>query len=319
LSLRDEIFEQPAVVERLLRTQREPAAAIAAEVARRDPRSVFIAARGSSDNAALYAKYLWGSVNRLPVGLATPSLFTAYGTPPRLEGSFVVGISQSGQSPDIVSVAAEGRRQGALTLAVTNEPESPLAQAAELVLETVAGEEKAIAATKTYTSQLAAIALLSAVSAGEPERLAALDRAPELLQEALALDETVRVAAEAHRAMDRCVVLGRGFNYATAYEWALKLKELTYAIAEPYSPADFQHGPVAIVSRCSVRRRSTMEKNGNSFKSSQPSLSTNATSCSSMRADSGAGSTGTTSPSAARMMFSETSDMPGAQSRNIAA
>jgi glucosamine--fructose-6-phosphate aminotransferase (isomerizing) len=248
LSLRDEIFEQPAVVERLLRTQREPAAAIAAEVARRDPRSVFIAARGSSDNAALYAKYLWGSVNHLPVGLATPSLFTAYGTPPRLEGSFVVGISQSGQSPDIVSVVAEGRRQGALTLAVTNEPESPLAQAAELVLETVAGEEKAIAATKTYTSQLAAIALLSAVSAGEPERLAALDRAPELLQEALALDETVRVAAEAHRAMDRCVVLGRGFNYATAYEWALKLKELTYAIAEPYSPADFQHGPVAIVS-----------------------------------------------------------------------
>jgi glutamine---fructose-6-phosphate transaminase (isomerizing) len=248
VSLRDEIFEQPAVLERLLRTQRGPAAEIAAEIARRDVRLAFIAARGSSDNAALYAKYLWGSVNRWPVGLATPSLFTAYRTPPRLTGSLVVGISQSGESPDIVSVVAEGRRQGALTLAITNEPGSPLAREAELVLETMAGEEKAIAATKTYTSQLAAIALLGAAVAGEEASFAALERVPSLVAEALASDDALRGAAEHHREMDRCVVLGRGFNYATAYEWALKLKELTYAIAEPYSSADFQHGPVAIVS-----------------------------------------------------------------------
>ena len=129
MTLRAEIFEQPAVLERLLRTQRDRVRGIAAAVRRRQVHSVFIAARGTSDNAALYGKYLWGFLNELPVALAAPSLFTLYRTPPRLDGTLVVGISQSGQSPDIVGVVQEGRRQGAATLAITNDPSSPLAAA----------------------------------------------------------------------------------------------------------------------------------------------------------------------------------------------
>lgn len=249
MALRSEILEQPAVLERLLRTQKGRVREMARAVRSRGIRSIFIAARGTSDNAALYGKYLWGSKNRLPVALAAPSLFTAYHTPPEVAGSLVVGVSQSGQSPDIVSVVAEGRRQKALTLAITNDPSSPLAREAELVLELGAGPERAVAATKTYTAELLAIALLSAALAGDEAQLEALGRLPELVEETLALDGAVASAAQRYRYMTQCVVLGRGYNYATAYEWSLKLKELTYVVAEPYSSADFQHGPVAIVSQ----------------------------------------------------------------------
>ncbi len=249
MALREEIFEQPAVLERLLKAQAESVREMARAIEGRGVRSIFVAARGTSDNAALYGKYLWGSVNRLPVALAAPSLFTAYNAPPNLAGSLVVGISQSGQSPDIVSVVEEGRRQGALTLAITNDPDSPLAQEAELVLDLATGPERAVAATKTYTAQLLAIALLSAALAEDEKLFEALERLPDLVKEALALDATVESAAQRYRYMSQCVVLGRGYNYATAYEWALKLKEMTYVVAEPYSSADFQHGPVAIVSQ----------------------------------------------------------------------
>lgn len=247
MTLRSEIYEQPAVLERLLRTQRDRAAEIADLVRRRGAHSVFIAARGTSDNAAIYGKYLWGSLNGLPVALAAPSLFTIYRQPPRLAGALVVGISQSGQSPDIVGVVEEGRRQGALTLAITNDPASPLAAAAEMVLDTGAGPERAVAASKTYTAQLMAIALLCAAARKEPRLFTELERVPALVEEALALDDAIESAAERYRYMEQCVVLGRGFNYATAYEWSLKLKELAYVVAEPYSSADFRHGPVAIV------------------------------------------------------------------------
>jgi glucosamine--fructose-6-phosphate aminotransferase (isomerizing) len=249
MSLRSEILEQPEVLERLLRRQKEPVRSMARLIRSRDVDSIFLAARGSSDNAALYAKYLWGSANRLPVALAAPSLFTIYGAPPGIGGSLVVGISQSGQSPDIVSVLAEGRNQGALTLAITNDSSSPLAQEAEMVLDTAAGPERAIAATKTYTAQLLSIALLSAALSDDEERIEALERLPQLVRTTLALDEEIGSAAQRYRYMSQCVVLGRGYNYATAYEWSLKLKELTYVVAGPYSSADFRHGPVAIVFR----------------------------------------------------------------------
>lgn len=246
MSLASEIHEQPAVLERLLREQAAAARDVARAVRRRDIDWVLIAARGSSDNAALYAKYLWGWHNRLPVAMAAPSLFTLYGTPPRLRGALVVGISQSGQSPDIVSVVEEGRRQGALTLAITNDPASPLAATAELLFDTVTGPERAIAATKTYTAQLLAIAMLATALSDDRRAAAELARAPELVGAALALDSTIAEAAAGYREMTRCVVLGRGFNYATAYEWSLKLEELTYVVAEPYSSADFRHGPLAM-------------------------------------------------------------------------
>src|SRR5215218_9127842 len=244
MSLWSEIHEQPAVLEELLRTQAGHAAEVAAAIAARQPAWALVAARGSSDNAGLYAQYLWGARNRLAVALATPSLFTHYARPPRLAGALVVGISQSGQSPDIVGVLAEARRQGAPTLAITNDPGSRLAAAADWVLPTGAGEERAIAATKTYTSQLLAVALLSAALPGGEEDGEALAGVPRAVAAALRLEEAV--AAPRYAPMTRCVVLGRGFHYATACEWALKLEELTYIVAEPYSAADFRHGPVAM-------------------------------------------------------------------------
>lgn len=245
--LHAEIFEQPERLAALLQEGRPTAERIAREIARRNPRFVFLAARGTSDNAGRYANYLWGAVNRLPLALATPSLFTYYGAPPVLQDALVVGISQSGQSPDIVSVVEEGRRQGCLTLVITNAPDSPLASHGDEVFDLKAGVETAVAATKTYTSQLAVIAMLSAALAGEPARWDELARVPGWVAEALRQDDSIRSAAERYRYMTQSVVLGRGFNYATAFEWALKLKELTYVVAEPYSSADFHHGPMAVV------------------------------------------------------------------------
>jgi glucosamine--fructose-6-phosphate aminotransferase (isomerizing) len=252
MGLHAEIREQPAVLARLLADRGETVREIARAIRAHDVGWVLLAARGTSDNAGLYAQYVWGSRNRLAVAMATPSLFTHYGTPPRLAGSLVVGISQSGQSPDIVGVLAEGRRQGVPTLAITNEPESSLAREATWVLPTGAGAELAVAATKTYTTQLLAVAMLSAAlrsaeGRGDDGSEAALHLVPEAVAAALPLDEAIAVAAARYRTMARCVVLGRGFHYATACEWALKLEELTYAVAEPYSTADFRHGPLAIV------------------------------------------------------------------------
>jgi glucosamine--fructose-6-phosphate aminotransferase (isomerizing) len=247
MSLKSEIFEQPETLQRLLDTQMTHVEQIAHAIRRREVDYVFLAARGTSDNAGLYAKYLWGAFNRLPIALAAPSLFSIYGRPPVLKNSLVLGISQSGQSPDIVGVVAEGKQQGVPTLAITNEPDSPLAEAAEFVINICAGEEKAVAATKTYTAQLLAVAMLSVALSEDSDRLAALQRTPEMVQQSLELCATVEQAAERYRYMESCVVIGRGYNYATAFEIALKIKELTYALADPYSSADFQHGPVAVV------------------------------------------------------------------------
>jgi len=247
MSLHREILEQPARLAQLLENQRKAAERIAAAIAARQVRYVFLAARGTSDNAGRYANYLWGAQNGLPLALAAPSLFTYYEQPPRLRDALVVGVSQSGKSPDIVSVVEDGRRQGCLTLAITNAPASPLANASDLVFDIQAGEEKAVAATKTYTGELMAIAMLSAALCGERRAWTELGQVPRRAEEALAHDDMIGRMAERYRYMNQCVVLGRGYNYPTAFEWALKLKELAYVVAEPYSSADFQHGPIAMV------------------------------------------------------------------------
>ncbi len=249
MGLHSEIFGQPTILHHFLDRQMESARQIAAAIQKADIDYIFLTARGTSDNAGLYAKYLWGMFNRLPVALAAPSTFGIYQHPPRLNRAAVVGVSQSGQSPDIVGVLEEGKRQGALTIAITNAPDSPLANAADFVLYIDAGEEKAVAATKTYTAQLMAIAALSAALCEDDSMLETLHKVPALVEETLNLDAQIEQVAERYRYMTQCVVLGRGYNYATAFEWSLKLKELTYIVADPYSPADFQHGPIAILEK----------------------------------------------------------------------
>ena len=243
--LEQEIGSQPEVVARLLDRELERAAQIVAQL----PPFAYalIAARGTSDHAAAYAKYAWAALAGYPVALATPSLHTLYGTPPHMDHALVVGVSQSGQSPDIVAVLEEGHRQGRPTLAITNDGGSPLAAAADYVIEIHAGAEHSVAATKTYTAQLAVMALLAAAWSGQPERLDELRRLPAALDATLAASAAVAPRAERYRYMEQCVVIGRGYNFATAFELALKLKELTYIMADAYSSADFRHGPIATI------------------------------------------------------------------------
>jgi len=246
MALSDEIKEQPEVAARLLQVAEPDVAAVVAAVRAADPSHVLIAARGTSDHAAIYAQYALGVMAGLAVGLATPSVLSLYGATPRMERALVIGISQSGASPDVVGVVAAARAQGAVTLAITNTATSDLARAAEFVIDLRAGPELAVAATKTYTSTLVALAMLTAALAETPatEDLAAL---PEALGTVLATEAEARAIAGDQAALDRCVVLGRGYHYATAREWALKLKELSYTLADPYSTADFMHGPLALI------------------------------------------------------------------------
>jgi glucosamine--fructose-6-phosphate aminotransferase (isomerizing) len=243
-----EIDEQPGALARTLKANAAEIDALCRDIRGRNITTVMIAARGSSDNAGVYAKYLFQSYNGLLVAMATPSLYTFYHTPPRLAGVFVLGISQSGQSEDIVEVLAEARRQGALTAAITMDANSPLAAQSQRVLRLETGPEKAVAATKTFTSSLALIAALSTAWEGSRERAESLARLPELAAKTLDSARAPAAArAPSYRTANRCVVMGRGFCHGIAREIALKLKELTYVTAEPYSAADFQHGPMAMV------------------------------------------------------------------------
>ncbi|GCE11152.1 SIS domain-containing protein [Tengunoibacter tsumagoiensis] len=243
--LEQEIMSQPEVLARLLEREAGHIQQIVARLPAFD--YVLMAARGSSDHAATYAKYAWATMGGYPVALAAPSLQTLYQTPPRMNNALVVGVSQSGQSPDIVTVLEEGRRQGRPTLAITNDGNSPLANAADYVVELHAGQEKSVAATKTYTAQLAVMMLFAAVLSGDSARLTELQQMPQIMATTLQQAPEIARLAERYRYMSSCVVVGRGYNYATSFELALKLKELTYMMATAYSSADFRHGPIATI------------------------------------------------------------------------
>ncbi len=245
--LRREIFEQPDVIARLLDREGAHITRLVEKIRGADIDSITFAARGSSDNAAVYGKYIFAALNQLPVALATPSLYTLYHTPPRLKRTLVIAISQSGESPDILAVVAEARRQGAPTLALTNRSDSALAHSADDAILLHAGAEQSIAATKTYTASLAALALVAATLNGDAARRAEVERVPEIVRAALAAEAAARALAPSLANVAHGVVIGRGYNYATAFELALKLKELAYLHAEPYSAADFLHGPLALV------------------------------------------------------------------------
>jgi glutamine---fructose-6-phosphate transaminase (isomerizing) len=242
-----EIGEQPAVFDAVL-ARRAELAAVAELAAARRPRFALLAARGSSDHAALYAKYLIEVLLQLPTGLVSPSTTTLYGAEPDLNGVLYVTVSQSGGSPDLVEATKAARGRGALTVAVTNTPDSPLSAVAEHTVAIGAGEELAVAATKTYTATLLTLYLLvDAARGGSGEHAAALG---ELAASALAdTAEDVREAVERYREIDRVVTTGRGYSSATAAEAALKLAETSYLGARSYSGADLLHGPVAAVDK----------------------------------------------------------------------
>jgi glutamine---fructose-6-phosphate transaminase (isomerizing) len=236
-----EIAEQPSVLTELLATAAE-VEVIADVIRKRAPRFVLLAARGTSDHAALYAKYLIETKRGLPAGLASPSSFTVYGSRPDLRDVLWVAVSQSGGSPDLVDSTTAAAECGALTVAVTNNPASPLAEVAELHVDVRAGVEKAVAATKTYTAELLALFLLFGGTAGDAAAL------PEAAERTLTRGEPrATAAARRYRYADRLVTTGRGYSYPTAREAALKLMETSYLGAQAFSGADLLHGPLAMI------------------------------------------------------------------------
>ena len=247
--LEAELREQPEALARLLERQGPRAAELATAFRQDDVRYVLIASRGTSSNAARYAQYVLGRAHRVPVMFATPSLYTIYGQPPRLDGGLVIGISQSGASPDVVSVLLEARRQGRPTIAITNDPDSPLGMAAAAVLPLEAGEEHAVAATKTYLNSLGAIALLFCAIGDDDVARAELERMPETLERQLALSFDTAPRLREYRNAVGATVVARGVNYGTAFEIALKIRELSGLLVEAYSPADLMHGPIAAIQR----------------------------------------------------------------------
>ncbi|MEC3982802.1 SIS domain-containing protein [Amycolatopsis sp. H20-H5] len=240
-----EIAQQPAMLAGLVERQAE-IAAVAKSIAERPPRFALLAARGSSDHAALYAKYLIEVLLGLPCGLVSPSTATLYGARPDLRDVLFVTVSQSGGSPDLIEVTETARAQGALTVSVTNTPDSPLRAASELGVDIGAGLEKAVAATKTYSATLLSLYLLiDAVRGGKAADAAKLG---ELAQQTLdESEDDVQRAVDRYRFVDRVLTTGRGYSYATALEGSLKLAETSYLAARAYSGADLLHGPVAAV------------------------------------------------------------------------
>lgn len=242
-----EIREQPEVLARIQSAGRPEIEAVAREIRARRPRFAYFVARGTSDHATLYGKYLVETRLGMAAGSASPSTMTVYDAHPDLRDVLVIGVSQSGASPDIVTPLERARASGAITVAVTNSPGSPLANTAEYHLDVLAGPEKAVAATKSYTAELLTLFYLIEAIAGRTG-----DEAADLPERAAALisrEEEVAHLAIRYRFADQLVVTARGYNYPTAREAALKLMETTYVVAHSFSSADLLHGPMAMIDR----------------------------------------------------------------------
>ena len=241
-----EIRQQPAALERTLRTQLPRIERFRLKLEKRRPRLIVLVARGTSDNAAHFGRYLLEICTGIPVSLAAPSIYTLYETEPNLKDALVIGISQSGESTDTNMVLHHARCQGALTVGITNEPKSSMVKIAEQVFLVLAGKERSVAATKTYTGQVLLLYML-AHALGACFRSEDLYRLPQWASSAIELQPEIRALSERYRFMDHAVVVGRGLNYSNAFEFALKMKETCYVVAEGFSSADFLHGPIAMI------------------------------------------------------------------------
>jgi len=242
----EEIRQQPETLERSLASGLRAAERLRKELNRRRPKLIVLAARGTSDNAAQFGRYLLEIATGIPVSLAAPSIFTLYDSAPDLKDALVVAVSQSGESTDTNMVLEKARECGAMNVGITNEASSTLARMADHVWLVRAGREKSIAATKTYTGQLLMFYLL-AYALGARIRLEELRRVPEWAAASLDTAPLVRHTVERYRFMEKAVVVGRGLNYANALEFGLKLMETCYVNTERFSSADFLHGPIAVV------------------------------------------------------------------------
>ena len=242
----EEIRQQPAALERMLKADWKGIEGLRKRFEKQRPRLIVLAARGTSDNAAQFGRYLLELLTGIPVSLAAPSIYTLYGAKLDLSGALVVAISQSGESTDTNLVLERAKEYGAMTIGVTNEADSTLAKLGDATILVRAGKEKSVAATKTYTGQLLAMYLLAYALGAKIERKN-LEQLPELTEKALRLEPEIAATAGRYRFMQHAVVVGRGLNYSTAFEFALKMMETCYIVAERFSSADLLHGPIAMV------------------------------------------------------------------------
>ena len=244
----EEIREQPAALARTLAAEMRHIEDFKRAIAGRRPKLIVLAARGTSDNAAQFGRYLLEITTGIPVSLAAPSIYSLYKAAVNLRDALVIGVSQSGESTDTNLVLDRARAQGAFTIGITNEASSTMAGLAKEVFLVRASREKSVAATKTYTGQMLMLYLL-AYALGASVRIEDLKRLPDWVASALKLEPSIAGLCERYRFMEQAVVVGRGLNYANAYEFALKLMETCYVLTERFSSADFLHGPIAMIER----------------------------------------------------------------------
>lgn len=242
-----EIHEQADVLESLIKHEHPKVKALWDEMKRSGAESVTICARGTSDNAATFAKYLFEIFCGVPTSLAASSVFTIYDAKLDLAKWLMLGISQSGESTDVVDVLKRAKGMGALTAGITNVEDSSMAKLSDFAMFCHAGDEKSVAATKTYTSTLGIIYLMANAMAGNDTLLDGLKAVPDAMRAIFKMEDEIANAVSRYRYMDECVVLARGLNQCTCQEAALKLAETCYVVAKPYSAADFQHGPIATI------------------------------------------------------------------------
>lgn len=241
-----EITEQPVVLERTIQAEKEKIRKLGNYLRSKDIRLIILVARGSSDNAALFGRYLLEITTFIPVSLSAPSVFTLYNASLKLDNALVIGVSQSGEGTDINTVLEKSKAAGAFTIGITNEPDSSMTKIVDETLLIHAGREKSVAATKTYTGQMLQFYMLSSVLSDVKIEY---EQIPSFCAESLQLRSTVEEIVARYAFMENCVVVGRGLNYGNAYELALKLMETCYVVAERFSSADFFHGPLAIIER----------------------------------------------------------------------
>jgi len=244
-----EIEQQPKVIKDTILKNTEKVKKICNEIKKRNIDFILFVARGTSDNAATFGKYIFGYINGIPTGLAAPSLFTLYNRKLKLKNALVIGISQSGESSDVVEVINQTRKQGAYCIAITNKKKSSITEHSHATLYIYAGEEKSIPATKTYTAQLTLLYLLSFILADKTSELDKMNEVPKQIMKILLLQKYILNDIGNYKFINECIVLGRGLNYATALETALKIKETSYIKAEAMSGADFMHGPIAVIDK----------------------------------------------------------------------
>jgi len=242
----EEISQQPAALEETLREEWPRVQALRSYFVDHPVQLIVLAARGTSDNAAQFGRYLLEITTGIPVSLAAASVQTLYKAKIHFRNALVVAVSQSGESTDTNIVLEQARAAGAFTIGITNEPESALARLAQHTMFVHAGKERSVAATKTYTGQLLCFYLL-AYALGAPIKVEELQRIAGYARAALTLDADIRQRAERYRFMQRAVCVGRGLNYSNSFESALKLMETCYVVAERFSSADLLHGPIAML------------------------------------------------------------------------